>query len=200
MLKGKACVVTGAGSGIGRASAIRFAREGGSVVCADVNEAGVAETTALASAAGSSSGLGGRALARTCDVSDASQVEALVEACCSEFGGIDVMYANAGIVAGGPFWTESAEDFERVFRVNVVGVFHCFKYAFLKMDAQGPARGGSLVATSSVAGVRSGAGDASYSSSKAAVITLCSVVANQCTGTGIRCNAVCPGIIGKLHS
>jgi len=85
------------------------------------------------------------------------------------------------------------EDFERTFKVNVIGVFLCFKYAFAKMEEQG--KGGSLIATASVAGMRSGAGDLSYSASKAAVINLCRVIANQATGTGVRCNVICPGII-----
>lgn len=187
-MQGKACVVTGAASGIGRATVLEYVKEGGNVIAADVQEDGIKETVRLANEIGK-----GKAIGQFCDVSNEASVKDLIERCCKEFGGIDVCFANAGIVRSGPFWEETPETFDVTFKVNVVGVFLCFKHAFLKMDPQG--RGGSLLATASVAGVRSGAGDASYSASKAAVINLCRVVANQCTGTGIRCNAICPGII-----
>ncbi len=186
-LSGKACVITGAGSGIGRASAVRFAREGGLLVCADWNEQGVEETVQIIQKQG------GKAVAMKCDVGDEKQVEQLIELCCSTYGKIDVCFANAGVAAAGPFWMESVETWETLLRVNVIGVFNCFKFAFLKMDQQGT--GGSLIGTASVAGIRSGAGDCAYSSSKAAVINMCRVVAQQCTGTNIRCNAICPGLI-----
>ena len=185
-LDGKICIVTGAGSGIGRASAVLFAKEGGKVVVSDVSEDGVRETHKLIKEAG------GTAIEHVCDVGDEGQVEAMVQRCTKELGVVDVMFANAGINNMGPFWTETAEDFARIFRVNVIGVFLCFKYASMAMmDAGKP---GSLVATASVAGIRSGAGDAAYSSSKSATMSLCRVVANQLTGTGIRCNALCPGL------
>lgn len=186
-LAGKRCVVTGAGSGIGRASAVLFAQQGASVVVSDVNDEGVAETVRLIEAGG------GRAVGRVCDVGDEAQVEALVELCCAELGGIDVMFANAGIAFGGPFWKEDAAGFAQMMRVNVIGVFNCFKFASLKMMAAD--KGGALIATASVAGILSGAGDASYAASKAAVINLCRVVANQLTSTRIRCNCICPGLI-----
>ncbi|GBG25363.1 Short-chain dehydrogenase reductase 2a [Hondaea fermentalgiana] len=187
-MEGKACVVTGAASGIGRATVLEFVKEGAKVVAADVQEEGLKETVQMASEISN-----GAVVGQFCDVSNDESVKELIERCCTEFGGIDVCYANAGIVFSGRFWDETVETFDRIMRVNVTGVFLCFKYAFLKMDQQG--RGGSLLATASVAGIRSGAGDLSYSASKAAVINLCRVVANQCTGTNIRCNCIAPGLI-----
>jgi len=186
-LQGKNAVVTGAGSGIGRATSLLYAKEGASVVCSDVNKENVEETVRLIKEAG------GVAVAKPCDVSDAQQVEDLMELCTSKFGSIDICYANAGIALHGPFWEETPETFNKTFQVNVTGVFNCFKSASVRMMKA--EKGGSLIATASVAGLASGAGDASYSASKAAVVNLCRVIANQLTGTNIRCNAICPGLI-----
>jgi len=190
-LEGRRCVITGAASGIGRATAVRFAREGARVVCSDLNDEALQETVRLAQEAATAGA--GAIVGMRCDVGDEVQVQALVDRCCKDFGGIDVCFANAGMAHSSPFWEETPETFARSFRVNVIGVFNCFKAASLKMmDAN---TGGSLIATASVAGLRSGAGDASYSASKAAVVNLCRVVANQLTGTNIRCNSICPGLI-----
>lgn len=179
-------MVTGAGSGIGRASVLEFYKAGANVVASDVNEEALLETVSLT---------GDGVIPFVCDTSDPIQVEALMEACCNFFGHLDICFANAGIVGNPlPFYDLEPQDYETVFKVNVIGVFNCFKYASIKMMAQGD-KGGSLIATASVAGVRSGAGDSAYSASKAAVISLCKTVANQLTGTNIRCNAICPGLI-----
>lgn len=186
-LDGKRAIVTGAGSGIGRASAVRFAQEGAAVVIADVAEAGLAETEAQIAAAG------GKVRAIAADAGDEKSVAGLVQACVGDFGGLEAVYANAGIGgAFAPFWEISAEDWEPVLRVNLIGPFLAIKHAALHMREHG---GGSILCTASVAGLRSGAGPTPYSASKAGVISLVQTCANQLIGTGVRVNAICPGLI-----
>mmetsp|Transcript_13271 Transcript_13271/g.21646 ORF Transcript_13271/g.21646 Transcript_13271/m.21646 type:complete len:271 (-) Transcript_13271:1442-2254(-) len=189
-LAGKCCMVSGAGSGIGRASCIEFASEGGNVLCCDVSVADLQETVRLIREAYP----GVKCEMMKADVQDKEQVKMAVDKCVSLFGRIDVCFANAGVV--GPsktFMGTSKQDFDDVFHVNVLGVWNCFKYAAKKMlekDTQG-----SLIATASVAGMKAGLGSAVYCASKAAVISLCRSVSNELSGTGIRCNAICPGVI-----
>ena len=186
-LEGKRAVVTGAGSGIGRASARRFAKEGASVLIADWNEAGLEETRKLIAADG------GKVSARKFDAGKEADVVALVEQAVSELGGIDVFYANAGISGGSGLISDtSVEHFTETLRVNLIGPFLAIKYASPHMAKQGK---GSIICTASVAGIRSGAGPVAYSASKAGVINLVTVAANQLRGTGVRVNAICPGLI-----
>lgn len=186
-LEGKRAVVTGAGSGIGRASARRFAKEGASVLIADWNEAGLEETRKLIAADG------GKVSARKFDAGKEADVVALVEQAMSELGGIDVFYANAGISGGSGLISDtSVEHFTETLRVNLIGPFLAIKYASPHMAKQGK---GSIICTASVAGIRSGAGPVAYSASKAGVINLVTVAANQLRGTGVRVNAICPGLI-----
>ncbi|KAK3238006.1 hypothetical protein CYMTET_51943 [Cymbomonas tetramitiformis] len=151
-LAGKIALVTGAASGIGRASALRFAAEGAKVLCADTNESDVRDTAQQIRNGG------GIAEHIVCNVSNATQVEATVEQCVNNLGGLDIMFANAGVLGSLSPWTEiEAEEWAPVLQVNVVGVFNCFKFAALKMQQlRGEVPGGSLIATSSVAGIRSG--------------------------------------------
>jgi NAD(P)-dependent dehydrogenase (short-subunit alcohol dehydrogenase family) len=186
-LEGKRAVVTGAGSGIGRASARRFAQEGARVLIADWNEAGLEETRKLIAADG------GKVSARKFDAGKEADVIALVEQAVSEMGGIDVFYANAGISGGSGLISDtSVEHFTETLRVNLIGPFLAIKYASPHMAKQGK---GSIICTASVAGIRSGAGQVAYSASKAGVINLVTVAANQLRGTGVRVNAICPGLI-----
>jgi NAD(P)-dependent dehydrogenase (short-subunit alcohol dehydrogenase family) len=186
-LEGKRAVVTGAGSGIGRASARRFAQEGARVLIADWNEAGLEETRKLIAADG------GKVSARKFDAGKEADVIALVEQAVSEMGGIDVFYANAGISGGSGLISDtSVEHFTETLRVNLIGPFLAIKYASPHMAKQGK---GSIICTASVAGIRSGAGPVAYSASKAGVINLVTVAANQLRGTGVRVNAICPGLI-----
>lgn len=188
-LNGKVAIVTGAGSGIGRATSIKFAEQGACVYCADMNEEAVQQTAATISAAG------GRAKAAKVDVTNEQANEDLVRACVAEFGGLNIFFANAGTMGGvGPFWESSVDEWDQVFRVNTTAVAMGFKHAVLHMREHGVSDG-SLIATSSVAGIRSGAGGSAYSASKAAVMNLAQTCANQLAGTGIRCNAICPGLI-----
>jgi NAD(P)-dependent dehydrogenase (short-subunit alcohol dehydrogenase family) len=184
---GKVAIVTGAASGIGRATARRFAAEGASVIAADRADA-VDETAAMIAEAG------GVAHAMRIDAGSDADVASLVAEAVSRFGGLDIFYANAGItgsVRGGLF-DSSAEDWAEVLRVNLIGPFLAIKHGAPEIAKRG---GGAIVCTASVAGLRSGAGPASYSASKAGVINLVQTAAQQLTGTGVRVNAVCPGLI-----
>jgi NAD(P)-dependent dehydrogenase (short-subunit alcohol dehydrogenase family) len=122
-----------------------------------------------------------------------------VDDALENYGRVDVMFANAGVV-GTParFDGVSAEGFMRTMRVNALGVFLCFKYAAMAMQKVGKEKefpGGSIIGTASVAGLRSNAGGTDYSASKAAVVSMAQTMAYQLTGTGVRVNAICPGVI-----
>jgi NAD(P)-dependent dehydrogenase (short-subunit alcohol dehydrogenase family) len=179
---GKSIVVTGGGSGIGRAAAILFAAEGGSVVVADVTD-GAQETAAL---------IGDRAVATRMDAGSEEDVERTVALAVDRFGGLDVMFANAGISGGmaNIFDTDVALITE-VLRVNLIGPYLAIKHAAPRIAERG---GGAIVLTASVAGIRSGAGSPAYSASKAGVINLAQVAAQQLSGANIRVNAICPGL------
>ena len=186
LLKGKTAIVTGAASGIGRASAILFAAEGAAVVALDRAPEVETTVTTIRSA-------GGRALALVKDSSAESDVAAAVATAIEEFGGLDVCYANAGISGGlVPFFEETEQRFAEILRINLIGTFLLVKYAALEMVKH---KRGSILCTASVAGLRSGAGGIPYSASKAGVISLVQTVANQLSGTGVRINAICPGLI-----
>jgi NAD(P)-dependent dehydrogenase (short-subunit alcohol dehydrogenase family) len=185
-LQGKVALVTGAASGIGRASALLFASEGAAVVALDL----AAEVEATAAAIRSA---GGRATALISDSSAEADVAGAVALAVEEYGGLDVCYANAGISGGlVPFFEETVERWTQVLKVNLIGTFLAVRYAALAMV---PRRRGSIICTASVAGLRSGAGGMPYSASKAGVISLVQTTANQLAGTGVRVNAICPGLI-----
>jgi len=185
-LEGKSALVTGAASGIGRATAILFAQHGASVACVDR----AAEVDATAASIRQA---GGRAIALNKDVSNETDVAEFVQAAVNEFGGLDVCYANAGVSGGLPSMDDlSAEDWLRVLNINLVGAFLTVKHAARVMTK---AKRGSIICTASVAGIRSGAGGITYSASKAGVISLVQTVANQLSGSGVRINAICPGLI-----
>lgn len=182
---GKSVLVTGAGSGIGRACAVAFAGEGAGVVCGDLR--GSEKTVALIEAAG------GTAVACPMDAGSDADVGRAVALAVERFGGIDVVHANAGISGGlAGLFEQSADDWAEVLRVNLIGPFLAIRHAAPVMAAAG---GGSIVCTASVAGLRSGAGGAAYSASKAGVVNLVQTAAQQLSGSGVRVNAVCPGLI-----
>jgi len=182
---GKSIIVTGAGSGIGRAAAKLFASEGGQVIVADKTEA--AEETAAAIVAA-----GCVAHAIQIDAGNEEDVIRTVALAVEKFGGLDVMFANAGISGGmaNIFDTDVALITE-VLRVNLIGPYLAIKHAAPKIAARG---GGAIVLTASVAGIRSGAGSPAYSASKAGVINLAKVSAQQLSGSNVRVNAICPGL------
>lgn len=185
-LEGKSAVVTGAASGIGRASAILFAEHGASVVAVD-REREVEETVATIRSAG------GKAIALARDVSSEKSVAEIMDTAVREFGGLDVCYANAGVSGGAvPLFETTVEQWTTVLNVNLIGTFLAVKYAAQIMVGK---KRGSIICTASVAGLRSGAGGVPYSASKAGVISLVQTAANQLYGTGVRVNAICPGLI-----
>jgi NAD(P)-dependent dehydrogenase (short-subunit alcohol dehydrogenase family) len=179
---GKVAVVTGAASGIGRATVRAFAAQGAAVVAAD-RDAGVHETIA---------GLDD-ALAVKIDAADESDVQKLVETACEQFGGIDIFYANAGISGGtAGIFDADVTLWAEVLRVNLIGPALAIKHAAPRIVERG---GGAILCTASVAGLRSGAGGTPYSASKAGVINLVQTAAQQLATSGVRVNAICPGLI-----
>ncbi|PTQ65717.1 NAD(P)-dependent dehydrogenase (short-subunit alcohol dehydrogenase family) [Sphingomonas sp. PP-CE-3G-477] len=181
----KSIIVTGAGSGIGRAAALLFASEGGKVIVADKTE-GADETAHLITQAG------GTAKAIRIDAGLEEDVIRTIALACDSFGGLDVMFANAGVSGGmaNLFDTDVALITE-VLRVNLIGPFLAIKHAAPRIAERGK---GAIVLTASVAGIRSGAGSPAYSASKAGVINLAAVSAQQLTGSNVRVNAICPGL------
>lgn len=182
-LQGKVAIITGASSGLGRAIALRFAREGASLVLGDVDEAGGAETLALLGESDRA-----RARFRKLDVTSEADVEAAVAEAVRTFGKLDVMVANAGIGAPGFIAKLEKADFERVISVNLVGAFLCAKHALRAMQKGG----GSIIAMSSVAGLQGTPMLGGYGPSKAAVIQLVQTVALEGARFKIRANAIAP--------
>ena len=185
-LAGKVALITGAGSGIGRASALRFAAEGARLVLGDKSEA-VHETARLVQAAG------GQAVALQMDAGVEADVARMVATALSHHGQLDVAFANAGISGGREgIFDLTPEAWQEVLRVNLIGPWLMVKHAGKVMADAG--RGGSIICTASVAGIRSGAGGPAYSASKAGVINLVMVSAQQLCESNVRVNAICPGL------
>ena len=186
-LSGKKAIVTGAASGIGRASARIFAREGARVVAVDMVEEGLAATVAMITEAGDI------ATAVTADAGSEDDVADFINNCVETYGGLDVIYANAGVSGGRvPLAQQTVEMWQNVLRINLIGPFLAIKHAAPIMLAQGK---GSIICTASVAALRANAGGPPYAASKAGVVSLVQTTANELFASGVRVNAICPGLI-----
>ena len=170
-LSGRIAIVTGASSGIGKATVDLFRSEGATVIGADVSEGADVQM----------------------DAGNEAEVERLVARVAKDRGGLDIFFANAGVSGGFATISDQTEkDWAEILRINLIGPFLAIKHSAPLMSARG---GGSIVCTASVAGLRSGAGGAAYSASKAGVINLVQTAAQQLAGSGVRVNAICPGLI-----
>ena len=187
-LEGKVGLVTGGTSGIGRETAVLFAKAGVKVVVAGRREREGNETIELVRAAG------GEGLFQKADVSKASEVEALIQKAVERFGRLDLAFNNAGIEGVWvPIIRQSEEDWDRTININLKGVWLCLKYEIKQMLKQGG--GGSIVNMASVTGLVGGGGAAAYSASKHGVVGLTKSAALETARSGIRINAVCPAVI-----
>jgi meso-butanediol dehydrogenase / (S,S)-butanediol dehydrogenase / diacetyl reductase len=184
-LAGKVAIVTGGGSGIGRAAALRFAAEGAAVLVADVAGANAEAVAIQATAAG------GTALGMAVDVTDPGQVTAMVDRAVAELGGVDVLMAAAGIIAFGDVVETEPDAWERVLAVNLTGAYLCARTVIPVMAARG---GGAIVTVSSSTGAHDAApGTAAYVASKGGVAMLTKAMAVDHAAAGVRVNALAPG-------
>ena len=183
---GRAAIVTGAGSGIGRATATALAGAGARVLVADLHAGKAEETVAQIRQAG------GTAVAFGCDVSDADQVVAMIDRCERDHGSVDILVNNAGTVVSATVVDTSIADFDRVMAVNVRGAFAGIRAVIPRMLSRG---GGIIVNVASAAAVKAVPDRAAYIASKSAVVGLTRAVALDHMAQGIRCNAVAPGVV-----
>ncbi|WP_315749565.1 MULTISPECIES: SDR family oxidoreductase [unclassified Bradyrhizobium] len=185
-LEGKSVIITGAGSGIGRAASLMFTKEGARLIAVDRSEA-VKETVEMVKQQG------GIAEAVLADAGSEADVSGFIDRAVATYGKLDVIWANAGISGGLiPIAEQTVEHWQEILRINLIGPFLAVKYAMPHMVRQ---QRGAIVCTASVAGLKSGASGHPYAASKAGVISLVQTTAYSLSGTGVRINAVCPGLI-----
>jgi meso-butanediol dehydrogenase / (S,S)-butanediol dehydrogenase / diacetyl reductase len=186
-LEGKTAVITGAASGIGRATALLFAREGAKLVLADWDEDKLKETAQLVK------NEGGPVVIRKTNVAVEEEAKQLIDLALTTYGVLDIICNNAGITGKLTGLTEQdGEDWQKILAVNLLGAVYTTKHAAPHMQER---RNGAIVNTASVAGIRSGAGGNAYSASKAALINFTQTAACDMGGFNVRVNAVCPGLI-----
>ncbi|MGO9357833.1 MAG: SDR family NAD(P)-dependent oxidoreductase [Xanthobacteraceae bacterium] len=185
-LEGRSVIITGAGSGIGRAASLLFSKEGARLIAVDRSEQ-VQDTVKQVREAG------GTAEAVEADAGSERDVEAFIAKAVSTYGKLDGIWANAG-VSGGlvPLAEQTPEHWQEILRINLIGPFLAVKHSLPHLVKQGY---GAIVCTASVAGLKSGASGHPYAASKAGVISLVQTTAYSLSGTGVRINAVCPGLI-----
>ncbi|MBS4022318.1 MAG: SDR family oxidoreductase [Dethiobacter sp.] len=188
LLNNKVAIITGASSGIGRATALRFAREGASLVLAGRSEEALQEVAELVSAVGNAP------VFKKTDVSSETEVKELIDLALSTYSHVDILCNNAGTTGDHLMNLEEQDslNWQQVYAVNVLGAVYATKHIAAHMKGRGS---GSIVNTSSVAGIRSGAGSNAYSASKAALINFTQTSACDLGKFNIRVNAVCPGLI-----
>ncbi|MGE5158710.1 MAG: SDR family NAD(P)-dependent oxidoreductase [Gemmatimonas sp.] len=185
-LEGKSVIITGAGSGIGRAATLLFAKEGARLVAVDRSE-GVKDTVDAVTKAG------GTAEAVMADAGSEADVRGFIDKALKKYGKLDAIWANAGISGGlVPLTEQTVDHWQEILRINLIGPFLAVKHSIPHMTRQGF---GSIVCTASVAGLKAGASGHPYAASKAGVISLVQTTAYSLSGTGVRINAVCPGLI-----
>jgi NAD(P)-dependent dehydrogenase (short-subunit alcohol dehydrogenase family) len=185
-LEGKAVIITGAGSGIGRAAALLFCQEGARLIAVDRSES-VKETAEQVGSAG------GDVEAVLADAGSEADVAGFIGKAIGKFGRLDAIWANAGISGGLiPLSEQTVEHWQEVLRINLIGPFLAIKHAMPQMIKQ---QSGAIVLTASVAGLKAGASGHPYGASKAGIISLVQTTAYSLSGTGVRINAVCPGLI-----
>ncbi|MGJ4883172.1 SDR family oxidoreductase [Bradyrhizobium sp. SZCCHNS3052] len=185
-LEGKSVIITGAGSGIGRAASLMFTKEGARLIAVDRSDA-VKETVEMVKQQG------GIAEAVLADAGSEADVSGFIDRAVATYGKLDVIWANAGISGGLiPIAEQTVEHWQEILRINLIGPFLAVKYAMPHMVRQ---QRGAIVCTASVAGLKSGASGHPYAASKAGVISLVQTTAYSLSGTGVRINAVCPGLI-----
>ena len=186
-INGKVAIVTGAGSGIGRATAVRLAAEGAKVVVVDINDAGAAETVATITAAG------GIAAATHADVTNSADIDGMFAFAERTYGGFDILHNNAGVTTGQPRFPDCAEDvWMRTIRVDLIAVIESVRKAIPLLKKRG---GGVIISTASVAGLFGFAADPVYSSAKHGVVGLTRALAGLKDEANIRINCVCPGVV-----